>query len=412
MMSKQVTPENVRNLIKDRELYIWGCGHFGKAFSASMARIGIPVAGYIDKLKSIRFFEGLPVCRPEEVLARGNGNTALIIASFLYAEEMKEMCHESGFIHMQDYLIHSDLKPYHFEIDIAGQCNLKCLTCPRGHTTPGPAIGMMSLDDFKQVIDKLLTELPMLSDVQLYSWGEPLLNKALPEMVEYSKARGLATAVSSNLSLRKDLEPLVKTQPSWFRVSVSGADPDTYAVIHRGGDYNLVRENMYKLAELKAKYSPNMFIEVNYHLYTHNLAGVKTIASLCTELGFTLRTNYAFIDPVDMVMDYAADKPVSPLFKEAMSYLQIPIDEAITLSKLQKDHDCVSQNSFVIHSDLSFRRCTHLYGNPDNIMSKNFLKTPLAVILDRVKECSVCKQCRELGAHRYHFMYLENGTEI
>lgn len=401
----------VRSLVGGRSLYIWGCGHFGTAIFKAMRRVGIPVAGFMDKAASLHHFMGLPVHDPQSILSQGSDNAFIILAALLHADAMSAICREHGFAHAVDYLSHDDVKPYHFEIDVAGHCNLKCLTCPRGHAVGGPPPGMMSFDDFKRVIDKLLWESPLLSDVQLYSWGEPFLNKALPDMVAYCRSKGLATALSSNLSLSLSLEPTIKAGPTWFRVSLSGGDPETYGLIHRGGDFNLVVDNLYELSRLRAAYAPDMFVEVNYHLYQHNLSGVQAIAAICQELGFTLRTNYAFIDPVDMLIARETGKSVSQTVQETMSLLLLSVDEALAISRREGLYNCVSQNSFVIHSDLSFRRCTHLYQEPKNIMAENFLDTPFDEIVSRMEHCSVCRTCRELGIHRYHFAYLDKGTD-
>lgn len=406
-----LTDDAIRSQVAGRELYIWGSGHFGAAIAAAMTRMEIPIAGFLDKKTSTGEFLGYRVQRPEVVLNRGRNNTFLILASFLYAEEMATACQSHGFRHGDDYLSHEDLKPYHFEIDVAGQCNLKCRTCPRGNTPGGPPPGMMPLDAFKQVIDKLLQDVPMLSDVQLYSWGEPLLNAALPDMIAYCHSKGLASAVSSNLSLRRGLEAAIKAKPTWFRVSLSGGDPQTYSVVHQGGDFDLVISNLRKLAELQAVYAPSMFVEVNYHLYKHNLAGVPVIAALCQELGFTLRTNYAFIDPIELLMDYAAGKELPSDVKDTLPYLLLDIDTALSLSMREGSDNCVSQNCFVIHSDLSFRRCIHLYQTSGNILADNFLEIPFSEILERAKNCTICKICRSLCVHRYHFPYLDKGVE-
>ena len=412
MINPMMKPADISSLVAGRKLYIWGSGHFGASIRYAMVRNNIDVAGFIDTNMAGKEFLGFKVVRPDDILALGKENVFIIISAFLFTEEISRICESKGLRHTDDYLTHADIKPYHFEVDVAGRCNLRCITCPRGNFAGGPKTGMMSLDNYEKILDKLLREVPLLSDIQLYSWGEPLLNKDLPRMISHTVKKGLATAVSSNLSLKCDLESIIETGPTWFRVSVSGSDEDTYSVIHRPGKISLVIENLKRLSELRAKLAPKMFVEVNYHLYKHNLGGIPKMAQLCKELGFVFRTNYAFTDPLDAIIDYAQDIPLPPKMEEGRQYLLLDIDEAIKLSRQSGLHDCVSQNSFIIHSDLSFRRCTHLYNNESNILTENFLETPLEEILRRADNCEVCRICRSLGVHRYHFAYIDKGIEL
>lgn len=412
-MTKILSGKDILALSGKRKLYIWGSGHFGASISKALDRIGLKLTGFLDTNMAGLEFLGFPVEKPETILAQGKENIYVIISAFLFTDIMAKRCEEYGFSHTSDYLTHSEIKTYHFEIDVSGLCNLRCITCPRGNMESRRQEDcMMSADNYKKVLNKLLQENPLLSDVQLYSWGEPLLNPELPEIISYTKSKGIATAISSNLSLKCNLESALKAGPTWFRVSLSGYDQKSHSIIHHGSQWELIIGNMRKLSELRGKFAPKMFIDVNYHLYKHNLDGVSKIARLCKELGFVFRTNYAFLDPLDVLLDYVEEKPLPPHAVQGRKQLLLDIDEAIQLSRDSKIYDCVSQNSFVINSDLSFKRCTHLYRNRDNILAENFLEVSLEEILRRGEGCSICSRCRKAGIHRFHFAYIDKGTEL
>jgi len=412
-MQKIMRGEDVASLIGKRRLYIWGSGHFGASIRYAMSRIGVKLTGFMDSNMFGHQFLGLPVERPDTILAEGNDNVFIIISAFLFTEEMAKHCETFGFSRSRDYLTHADIKPYHFEIDVSGRCNLKCITCPRGNSfATRPEDGMLSIVEYKKLLDKLMFENPLLSDVQLYSWGEPLLNPQLPKMIAYTVSKGLAVAISSNLSLCCDLESVIKAAPTWFRVSLSGFNEEEYSTIHRCGKWDLVLDNMRCLSRLRNELAPKMFVDVNYHLYKHNLKSIAKVAELCRTLGFIFRTNYAFLDPLDIIIEYAKGFAIPALAAEGRKYLLMDIDKAVQLSQASTRYDCVSQNSFVIHSDLSFRRCTHLYNNKSNILADNFLEVPFEEILHRAENCEICRTCRSLGVHRFHFAYINKGTEL
>jgi MoaA/NifB/PqqE/SkfB family radical SAM enzyme len=405
--------EDIIALVGKKKLYIWGSGHFGASIKSALARVGLKLTGFMDSNMAGQEFLGFHVEKPETILAQGKENVFVVISAFLFTKTMATRCEDFGFSHITNYLTHSEIKAYHFEIDVSGLCNLHCITCPRGNLEfKRQEDRMMSADNYKKVLNKLLDEIPLLSDVQLYSWSEPLLNPELPEIISYTKSQGVATAVSSNLSLPCNLESALKAGPTWFRISLSGFNQKSYSTIHKGGQWKLIVENMKKLSALREKFAPKMFIDVNYHLYKHNLTGVAEIAELCKNLGFVFRTNYAFLDPLDILLDYTEGKPLPAHAEEGRKQLLLDIDEAIQLSRDSRIYDCVSQNSFVINSDLSFRRCTHVYRNTDNILAENFLEVTLDEILHRAEECKICRTCRQAGVHRFHFAYIDKGTNL
>ena len=110
-------------------------------------------------------------------------------------------------------------------------------------------VGIMKLNDFKQVIKKMKQEVDMVTHVSLYSWGEPLLHTELNLLIDHLHEEGIAAAVSSHLSIpsSNQIQKLVKSAPEYLKISLSGFYPDAYNSTHTGGDINLVKSNMYKI---------------------------------------------------------------------------------------------------------------------------------------------------------------------
>jgi hypothetical protein len=69
------------------------------------------------------------------------------------------------------------------------------------------------------------------------------------------------------LNITKNIDETIKANPSFFRISLSGFNQDTYQKGHVGGDIELVKNNMRLLSELKKKYSSTTIIEVYFHKY-------------------------------------------------------------------------------------------------------------------------------------------------
>jgi pyruvate-formate lyase-activating enzyme len=390
-----------------RSILIWGSGHFGTAILKSLQRNNITVTGFIDTYRYGTTIHNIPVFQPEKILSQGPSAYFIITASAHFSDAMEKQCTDSGYLENIDFITHTSLKPYNFEIEVSDSCNLRCLTCPQGNMRHLAQNHQMNFSSFKLVFDKLLGEYPLLGDIQLYSWGEPLLNKDLPRIISYANSHGVSAAVSSNLSLKADLEAIIKANPTWFRISLSGYGESMYSKNHVGGKWELVKNNMKQLSLLRDTFSPSTFIEVNYHVYNYNIDGIEPMRNFCENIGLSFHPNYAFLDPLDILFSRCSGVPLPPEAEQGCKNLVIEIDAAIEIGKKIPGTTCVAETSLVIQSNLSVLRCNHIFANPANIIAPNFLETPLTEIIDAIPNSSLCKQCKELGLNRYHFAYLE-----
>ena len=259
---------------------------------------------------------------------------------------------------------------------------------------------MMSLDTFKIIISKLINENPFTTDVQLYSWGEPLLNPQLPEMISYANQMGIANSISSNLSLKCDLEKIVKAKPSWFRVSVSGWG-DNYPIAHRGGRWGLVLQNLKNLSVFRSQYHPNMSVEVNLHIYKYNKNDVQKFTDLCNELQFKLRVSRAMIYPLESLMDFLEDKKVTARFLEGVELLDFDLRKPPDF--LAKYYSCYGEYQLVIDSNLRVNGCCEVYNDNRSIIAHNYLEMPLEEIIKAKRNMELCNICRKIGAFKYQY---------
>jgi MoaA/NifB/PqqE/SkfB family radical SAM enzyme len=85
----------------------------------------------------------------------------------------------------------------------------------------------------------------------LHSWGEPLLNKHVPSFVRKAKAREIEVHTHTNLSLRladEWVDELVGSGLDILFASVDGFSQEAYERFRVGGDVELVKENLRRLA--------------------------------------------------------------------------------------------------------------------------------------------------------------------
>lgn len=84
--------------------------------------------------------------------------------------------------------------PYVLLMDPSNLCNLRCKFCPTGNLElirgTGRHQGNMDFGLFKKIIDDLNEFDKPIKVLRLYKEGEPLVNKAFPDMVAYAKKSG------------------------------------------------------------------------------------------------------------------------------------------------------------------------------------------------------------------------------
>jgi pyruvate-formate lyase-activating enzyme len=398
--------EALRQACAGKKVYLWGAMIVGQGMCRALERIGVPVEAFLDSAPSLQGKSalGYPTLAPEAALAAARSGEALIIAASGHCDlEIGGLCESAGLCKGSSYLLCRDINQIDPSVDVAGMCNLRCISCPRGNEVQQPAKGYMRAAVYLQVLDKLLREIPLLGSVQLYAWGEPLLNPELPEIVAATRAAKVLSAISSNLNYAVHLEQVVAARPDWFKVSCSGWEA-SYERTHTGGRWDVFLPNLRRLAELRSRLHPEMQITVNYHLYRHNLDGdYRNMEALCEELGLIFRPSPAYLYPADAVMEYADGKELSEPARRTLPLLMMGLDEGLAKARERVALPCPEERCFPINWDCSVRACG-VFFRP--FIAENFLALPLAEILDRRRASGLCAECKKRGVHQFTGVYL------
>lgn len=129
-------------------------------------------------------------------------------------------------------------------------CNLKCVLCPTGQNDPNRKKGVLSLGLFQKIMQECG---PYLWELDLYNWGEPLLNQALFEMVRYAKRFNVRVTISTNLNHFNDsiCSDLILSGLDEVVVSLDGSSQESVAKYQVGNDFNKVIANIKRLAECR-----------------------------------------------------------------------------------------------------------------------------------------------------------------
>ena len=129
---------------------------------------------------------------------------------------------------------------------------------------------------------------PFAFNVVYYNYGEPLLNKDLPELLRISNGYGLSSCFSTNLSLKFDVERFVAAAPEHVILSIDGVSQATYGRYRKRGNLALVLENVKALVAAKKKLGKNRpFLSCGAcsAAFEHNVHEVEQAMELSAQMG-------------------------------------------------------------------------------------------------------------------------------
>ena len=402
----KITVEQLRDISRGRDIFIWGAMIVGQGVCRSLERNNIPVHAFLDSSAELQKNKalGYPILSPSLLDEVGEKARLIIISSGHYDREIEAICREKNLNVNVDYILSRDLNDIDPSIDIAGSCNLKCISCPRGNMEDPSPKGVMKLEDYRMVLDKLLAEIPMLGSIQLYAWGEPFLHKRLPEIIALNRKAKVLTAISTNLNVTVDFERFLIEKPDWIKVSASGFGPN-YEITHTGGKWDTFLANLYRLAETRDRVHPELQIVLNYHLYKHNCdEDYRRMKTLCQELRLIFRSNHAYVYPLDIVMDDLEGKSIPKQAEATKKLLLMTMEEGVKKAQAIKHLPCPEERCLPITWDRRVRFCG-VYFNP--FIAEDFLSETVDNLLETRKISKFCEHCKSHGLHRYTGVYLQ-----
>jgi sulfatase maturation enzyme AslB (radical SAM superfamily) len=403
------TPEELRNRIGRRKVCIWGARHDGYAACLVLQRHGISIDSFIDSSHSLQGTTtfGLDIHLPEFFFEQHNAaDSFIVIASGFHADEIAAECMAHGFVPDIDFVIQGELRQFNYQVDISGSCNLKCISCPRGNFDEHRSKGFMGAETYRNLLEKILRDDPYTGIITLYNWGEPLLNRELPKIIEITNENKILSAISSNLSIRMNFEPVIAAKPTWFRISTSGWG-DNYEITHTGGKWDLLYANVHLLKEYKEKHHPEMIVEVFYHIYDHNRDDYLKWQTLCDELGFVLRCRHAALAPLDNIEAIIDGRTVNARVEKTQELQFLKVSDVMKKAYEERHRPCYYERHLWITWDLNVAQCMEWYRPDLNLVEGSFMDVSPEELIRARDESQFCVECKRRGIHRCFVVYSE-----
>ncbi|WP_090282999.1 radical SAM/SPASM domain-containing protein [Pseudomonas granadensis] len=290
-------------------------------------------------------------------------------------------------------------------IDIVGACNLSCPSCPMGNSENLNFKKAMQLDMFRQIVEKARSE--GVRTIFLYNWTEPLVHPKIGEFIEIINAAGMASGISTNLNLAKNMEKALLAEPSYFRISLSGFYQETYKKGHVGGDIEVVKQNMIALHEIKQRLGLSTRVDVYYHRYLDNIDEEALMRDFSERLGFVFTTGYSVMMPLEKTLAIVERDPsVTATDYETLKRLALPpYDDLVNVMQQYPKQACqLKDNWLVIDCNGNTVLCCTIFNQSEYQVGK-YLDMPLAELTRRKstqQNCiDMCSRCANKGLHIY-----------
>jgi len=257
--------------------------------------------------------------------------------------------------------------------------------------------GYMPFKTYKKVLHKLLTEIPLLTNIELFSWGEPFLNPDLSKIIRLTQ-KYVPCSVSTHLNTIAHLEEIIQSEPEQLAITINGYG-HSYEKIMKGASWSLLLQNLDILNTLIKKYNPCTRVVIK--AYTYQFVDVqfsKILSDLCSSFDFQLSIEPSYLNPYDQLLDYCLGKDIGSTASFVLNELSWDLTEALKLAKKDINHSCLPQRIFpIINWDLSVALC-HVYYYP--IIAKNYLEINWDELLRIRHKQEQCISCQKYALHR------------
>jgi MoaA/NifB/PqqE/SkfB family radical SAM enzyme len=245
--------------------------------------------------------------------------------------------------------IHVNSTPYYLCVDPSDICQLRCPTCPTGVENESKRgnlsdriiyrgkRALLGRDLFDAVLDELGEQLFL---IMFYNYGEPLLNKNLPEYIRKADALDIETEIHTNLSLKlsdQEIEDLLTSGLGSLNASIDGFSQESYQIHRVGGDVELVKSNLERLVKARDRLGLHTYITYKFLVFSFNEHEVPAARQFCEDRGINFIYGDAFIQNPDWLPSHR--KGQEPYYSETDIQMLLSQWEAAGKPNYWKEHE-------------------------------------------------------------------------
>jgi len=138
-------------------------------------------------------------------------------------------------------------KPVRICLEVTNRCNLRCEMCAQSWRK------FKFSDLSEKIVSKVMPFIPLTTDVSLFGWGEPFLNRNFFRI--YRQVCKIPTRIfvlTNGMLLKEEyVREFVETRLAFLNVSLDGATAKTYNSIRCGADFDRVMKSIAMIEKVK-----------------------------------------------------------------------------------------------------------------------------------------------------------------
>lgn len=290
-------------------------------------------------------------------------------------------------------------RPTFVSIEPADWCMLHCPECPVGIHKTDKEHHLFSIGQ----LDRFLQEnADTLHTIIFYFQGEPLLNKALPEMIHLAKDYGVYTLLSTNGQLldREMAKELTASGLDRIIVSMDGLTQSSYSAYRAGGNVEKAKAALGYLREEKQAQKARIVIELQCLRLRSNEKEWTALKQQYRQMGadmLTLKTAQFY--------NYSKGHPLMPTEPRYSRYKQNKTGEYV-LRKRMKNRCYRLWSGCVIDAEGNVLPCCfdkereHAFGNIateplQKIWFGDKARQYREQVMHNRREIAICRNCTE-----------------
>lgn len=285
-------------------------------------------------------------------------------------------------------------------VEISGICNAKCTWCYTGRQNKyGKGCSeakakFMTAQEFDSGLSYLINNgiLSPNAEVELYNWGEPLLNPELDGILEVLEKYDMQFHLSTNCSCLKYFTGKHLKNMTMLMVSLSGFSQSTYGRIH-DFDFESILRNINTTAEILKSHNLLHLMEVNFHVYNFNLHEIAAARKYFESRNIRFIPRIAYFNDYFLFDGYL--KNTLPIKTKAMAEKHLLTDLLLRETEFApKNFECPQQKKIVVDEEWNLVPCCRL-SKKENLGS--ILDMNIEEVAKAKKEVTYCGSCLSTG---------------
>lgn len=173
-------------------------------------------------------------------------------------------------------------RPMNITIEPTNICNLQCPVCETGAGVLGRKDAHMSLEQFRNIIDKVALHT---NTLMFYFMGEPFLNKQAYEMIRYAKDVGIPWVTTCTNGDPVNPRKLVESGIDEVSFQIGGMTQATHEIYRINSNLERILRNLEETIRIKRETGSVIRIICGFILMKHNEHEVAEFKHRMAEIG-------------------------------------------------------------------------------------------------------------------------------